>query len=206
MRLSVGSFYLPVYMLANLDKYKIVLGSNSPRRKELLAGLGIRFEVKPMPDIDESYPSSLKATEIPLYIAKKKAKAYLPTLLPDELLITADTIVWINDRVLGKPVDREDAIRILRTLSGHTHEVITGVCLTTQNKSVAFSVKSTVCFASIREEDIIYYVDTYHPYDKAGAYGIQEWIGYVAVEAINGSFYNVMGLPIQRVYQELMKF
>lgn len=193
-------------MLTNLDKYKIILGSNSPRRRELLSGLGIHFEVKPMPDLDESYPDSLKGEEISIFIANKKAEAYLPSLQRDELLITADTIVCINNNVLGKPAGRDDAIRMLQTLSAKTHKVITGVCLTTQNKSVSFSVVSTVCFASIREEDIVYYVDTYRPYDKAGAYGIQEWIGYVAVEGIQGSFYNVMGLPIQRVYQELLKF
>ncbi|MDR0429727.1 MAG: Maf-like protein [Tannerellaceae bacterium] len=193
-------------MLTNLDKYKIILGSNSPRRKELLSGLGIRFEVKPMPDLDESYPNSLNAEDIPVFIANKKADAYRPTLQNDELLMTADTIVWLEGKVLGKPADREDAIRMLTSLSSNIHKVITGVCLTTRNKSVSFSVVSTVRFAVIREEDIIYYVDNYHPYDKAGAYGIQEWIGYVAVEGIEGSFYNVMGLPIQRVYHELSKF
>lgn len=191
-------------MLTNLNSYKIILGSNSPRRKELLGGLGLSFEVKPMPDLDESYPDTLEANDIPVYIAQKKAEAY--HLLPNELLITADTIVWINNTVLGKPVNREDAIRMLRILSGNTHQVITGVCLTTRTKSVSFSVLSTVRFASVKEEDILYYVDTYRPFDKAGAYGIQEWIGYVAVEGIEGSFYNVMGLPIQRVYQELSKF
>ncbi|MDH6306572.1 septum formation protein [Parabacteroides sp. PF5-5] len=193
-------------MLNNLEKYRIILGSNSPRRKELLAGLGLNFEVKPMPDLDESYPESLEAEEIPVFIANKKADAYRPALAKDDLLITADTIVWINNQVLGKPVDREDAIQMLRTLSAHTHEVITGVCLATTEKSVSFSVVSTVRFAPIKEEDIAYYIDTYRPYDKAGAYGIQEWIGYVAVEGIEGSFYNVMGLPIQRVYQELSRF
>ncbi|MDR1200496.1 MAG: Maf-like protein [Tannerellaceae bacterium] len=193
-------------MLTNLHPYKIILGSNSPRRKELLAGLGIPFEVKPIPDLDESYPNSLKSEEIALYIADKKAKAYLPTLQENELLITADTIVCVNNNVLGKPTDRDDAFRMLQTLSAKTHEVITGVCLTTRSKSVSFSVVSTVSFAPISDEDIIYYIDTFHPYDKAGAYGIQEWIGYVAVEGIQGSFYNVMGLPIQRVYQELRIF
>lgn len=192
-------------MLPNLDKYRIVLGSNSPRRKELLSGLGLRFEVKPMPDLDESYPDSLQAKDIPVFIADKKAKAYLPTLQADELLITADTIVWLDNQVLGKPVNREGAIRMLQSLSGNTHHVITGVCLTTHNQFVSFSVVSTVRFAPIKEEDIVYYVDNYRPYDKAGAYGIQEWIGYVAVEGIEGSFYNVMGLPIQRVYQELSR-
>ncbi|MDR0750422.1 MAG: Maf-like protein [Tannerellaceae bacterium] len=193
-------------MLTNLHPYKIILGSNSPRRKELLAGLGLSFEVKPMPGLDESWPASLKPKEIALYIAAKKAKAYLPALQENELLITADTIVCINNNVLGKPADRADAFRMLRMLSAKTHEVITGVCLTTRSKSVSFSVVSTVSFAPVSDEDIIYYIDTFHPYDKAGAYGIQEWIGYVAVEGIQGSFYNVMGLPVQRVYQELRVF
>ncbi len=193
-------------MLTNLEKYNIILGSNSPRRKELLSGLDISFEVKPMPDLDESYPDTLPEKEIPLHIANKKADAYRATLAQNDLLITADTIVWVNNTVLGKPQGREEAINMLHNLSNNTHQVITGVCLTTQNKSVSFSVVSIVRFAPVSEEDIIYYVDTYHPYDKAGAYGIQEWIGYVAVESIEGSFYNVMGLPIQRVYKELLKF
>ncbi len=193
-------------MLSNLNKYVIILGSNSPRRKELLSGLGIEFQVKPIPGIDESYPASLRAEDIPLYIAEKKAGAYLASLAENELLITADTIVWLDNSVLGKPSNREDAVSMLRKLSGKTHQVITGVCLVTQNKTVTFSVVSTVRFASLLDEDIYYYVDHYHPYDKAGAYGIQEWIGYVAVEGIEGSFYNVMGLPVQRVYQELLKF
>ena len=181
-------------MLTNLQHYRIVLGSNSPRRKELLAGLDLKFEVEVIPGIDESYPDDLTADEIPAYI---------------ELLITADTIVVTYgqpDRILGKPADREEAIEMLCHLSGHVHEVITGVCLTTKQKTVSFSVSSAVAFSKLEKDDIIYYVDKYRPYDKAGSYGIQEWIGYVGVEAINGSFYNVMGLPVQRLYQELKKF
>jgi septum formation protein len=193
-------------MLNNLHTYTIVLGSNSPRRKELLTGLGLPFEHRPLPDADESYPGSLPAEEIPLYIARKKAAACLPDLKDNELLITADTIVSIHRLILGKPTGRAEAIRMLQTLSGQTHQVITGVCLTTRQKDVSFAVTSGVRFASISQEDIEYYIDHYHPYDKAGAYGIQEWIGYVAVEGIEGSFYNVMGLPIQRVYTELAKF
>ncbi|MDR1981131.1 MAG: Maf-like protein [Tannerellaceae bacterium] len=193
-------------MLAITDRYTIILGSQSPRRKELLEGLGIAFEVRPMPGVDESYPDSLDKEEIPVYIAVNKAKAYYPDLRANELLITADTLVWINGRILGKPADRADAAAMLRSLAGNTHHVITGVCLTTREKRVAFSVTSTVRMASLSNEDIDYYIDTFRPYDKAGAYGIQEWIGYVAVEAINGSFYNVMGLPVQRLYQELKKF
>lgn len=193
-------------MLDNLEKYKLILASHSPRRKELLSGLGLTFEIRIIPDIDESYPVTLSPKEIPLYVAQKKANAYLPALGPDELLITADTVVHLQDRILGKPRDREDAIRMLRALSGNKHEVITGVCLITREKQRMFSVISEVCFASLAMEDIFYYTDHFHPYDKAGAYGIQEWIGYVGVESIKGSFYNVMGLPIQRVYQELRAF
>ena len=193
-------------MLNNLEKYRIVLGSNSPRRKELLAGLDLQFEVETIPGIDESYPDTLTSEAIPLYIARKKAEAYLDKMSDNDLLITADTIVATYDRILGKPANREEAIEMLRYLSDHVHEVITGVCLTTKDKTVSFSVASAVCFGRLEEEDIIYYVDKYRPFDKAGSYGIQEWIGYIGVEAINGSFYNVMGLPVQRLYQELKKF
>lgn len=192
-------------VLPNLKKYKIVLGSNSPRRRELLAGLDIDFEVQVIPGIDESYPETLKAEDIPVYLARKKAEAYLQTMPDNELLITADTIVWTFDEILGKPKDREDAIAMLRKLSGRVHEVVTGVCITTKEKNISFSAASAVCFAELDDEEIIYYVDKYHPFDKAGSYGIQEWIGYVAVEAINGSFYNVMGLPVRLLYQELKK-
>lgn len=193
-------------MLPNLRKYKIVLGSNSPRRRELLAGLDFDFEVQAIPDIDESYPEGLSAEEIPLYIARKKAEAYADRMSDDELLITADTIVWTFKQVLGKPTDREDAIAMLQTLSGHVHEVVTGVCMTTKEKTVSFSASSAVSFAQLDTDEITYYVDKYRPFDKAGSYGVQEWIGYVGVEAINGSFYNIMGLPIQRLYRELKKF
>ena len=193
-------------ILPNLSQYKIVLGSNSPRRRELLAGLDIDFEVQTIPGIDESFPETLRPDEVPVYIAKKKAEAYIPSMPADELLITADTIVWTFGEILGKPKDREDAIAMLRKLSGRVHEVITGVCITTKEKTVSFSASSAVCFAGLDEEEIIYYVDKYRPFDKAGSYGIQEWIGYVAVEAINGSFYNVMGLPIHQLYKNLRDF
>ena len=193
-------------ILPNLSQYKIVLGSNSPRRRELLAGLDIDFEVQTIPGIDESFPETLRPDEVPVYIAKKKAEAYIPSMPADELLITADTIVWTFGELLGKPKEREDAIAMLRKLSGRVHEVITGVCITTKEKTVSFSASSAVCFAGLDEEEIIYYVDKYRPFDKAGSYGIQEWIGYVAVEAINGSFYNVMGLPIHQLYAKLRDF
>ncbi len=193
-------------MLDNLSNYKLVLASNSPRRKELLSGLGLTFEVRVLSGIDESYPSGLDISAIPLYIASQKAAAYLPTMEDDELLITADTIVSLDGEVLEKPVDKEDAKRILRKLSGKEHQVITGVCLISRCKRKDLTVTSTVRFGTLSDEEISYYIERYQPYDKAGAYGIQEWIGYVAVESIDGSFYNVMGLPVQRVYQELKHF
>jgi len=192
-------------MLDNLKEYKIVLGSNSPRRKELLTGLELDFEVRAVADIDESFSPDLEVEKIPESIALKKAEAYKPTMKDNELLITADTIVLASGKVLGKPVDFKDAIDMLQMLSGNIHKVITGVCLTTKEKTVCFSVTSSVKFVELTEEEITYYVEKYNPYDKAGAYGIQEWIGFVGVEGIEGSFYNVMGLPIQRLYQELKK-
>ena len=192
-------------MLENLKDYKIILGSNSPRRKELLAGLDISFEVKVIPGLEENYPDSLKPEEIPVFLSKQKAEAYIPTLEKNVLLITADTIVWNEDKVIGKPADRDEAIEMLKSLSGHEHHVVTGVCLTTTEKQIVFAVTSAVCFSKLTDEEINYYVDKYKPFDKAGAYGIQEWIGYVGVEGICGSFYNVMGLPVQRLYQELKK-
>lgn len=193
-------------MLENLAAYRIILGSNSPRRRELLAGLDLSFDVHVIPGLEENYPDSLQPQEIPVFLSQQKAEAYLSTLDDQVLLITADTIVWNETEVIGKPKDREDAIRMLRSLSGHEHQVVTGVCLTTTKKQETFSVVSSVRFASLTDEEIIYYVDKYKPFDKAGAYGIQEWIGYVGVESISGSFYNVMGLPVQRLYQELKRF
>ena len=184
----------------------IILSSTSPRRKELLGGLGIPFEVRFIPDIDESFPDNLPTDEIPCYIAQKKADAYRASIKENELIITADTIVLLDNHVINKPVDRDDAIRMLRLLSGRAHEVITGVVMTTLDKQVVFSDHSMVDFATLEDEEIIYYVDTFRPFDKAGAYGIQEWIGFIGVQGIRGSFYNVMGLPIQRLYQELKKF
>lgn len=191
-------------MLDNLKKYKIILASNSPRRKELLSGLGVEYEVRTLPDVDESYPVALQGADIPLYIAGKKAGAYRALMQPDELMITADTIVWLDGKVLGKPRDREDALRMLHAMSGRTHEVFTGVCLTTTTWQRSFSARTEVRFAELTPEETAYYVDTCHPLDKAGAYGVQEWIGFVGVEYIAGSYYNVMGLPVQRLYRELL--
>lgn len=192
-------------MLDNLKKYRLVLASNSPRRKELLAGLGLEYVTRVLPDIDESFPANLTGGDIPMYIACEKATAYLPSLCADELLITADTIVWLNGEVLGKPSDRDDALRMLRLLSGQTHEVYTGVCLTTKNWQHAFTARTEVHFSVLSEDEIEFYVDCFRPFDKAGAYGVQEWIGYVGVEHISGSYYNIMGLPVQRLYRELKK-
>ena len=199
LKLSVGD------MLENLNKYKVILASNSPRRKELLSGLGIRYEVKTLPDIDESFPEGLSEVETAAYIARAKADAYRGAMQADELIITADTIVWLDGEVMGKPQDEEDARRMLRALSGKTHQVITGVCLTTVGSQKAFATVTDVTFATLSEEEIAYYVEHYRPMDKAGSYGIQEWIGFVGVESISGSYFNVMGLPIQRLYTELKK-
>lgn len=187
-------------------QWSIILASNSPRRKELLAELGIDYEVRTLPDIDESYPAHLQGGDIPLYISKEKADAYKPMLQPGELIITADTIVWLNGEVLGKPHDREDAISMLHKLSGNTHEVFTGVTLTTTEKQHSFYAETKVSFAQLSDEEIVYYVDKYQPFDKAGSYGVQEWIGFIGVERIEGSYFNVMGLPVQRLYRELKNF
>lgn len=189
-----------------VEGYKVILASNSPRRKELLGGLGIDFEVRTLSDIDESYPDTLKGEDIPMFISKKKAEAYKQGMADDDMIITADTIVYDNGHVLGKPKDRAEAIQMLRELSGHSHEVITGVSIVTKEKTVQFASTSKVTFATLSNEEISYYVDHYKPFDKAGAYGIQEWIGYVAVTRIEGSYFNVMGLPIQRLYTELKQF
>ena len=187
-------------------RWKIILASNSPRRKELLAGIDVNFEVRVLKNIDEDYPSELPTKEIAEYISKKKAAAYLATMAADELVITADTIVVLGDEVMGKPHDDVDARRMLRELSGRTHQVITGVTLTTHERQHSFSVETDVTFKELSDEEIDYYVRTYQPMDKAGAYGIQEWIGHIGVTALKGSYFNVMGLPVQRIYEALKTF
>ena len=191
-------------MLDNLQKYDIVLASNSPRRRELLAGLGLDFRVGVLSGVDENYLSTLPVREVAEYIARAKAQAY--RLTPHELLITADTVVIAGDEILGKPADAADARRMLRLLSGRSHEVVTGVTVTTRERTEAFSCISRVEFDRLTDDEIDYYVARYAPMDKAGAYGIQEWIGYIGVRGIVGSFYNVMGLPVQRLYQVLKTF
>ena len=192
-------------MLKNLEEYKIILCSNSPRRRELLSGLGLNFEVRVIDGIDESYNNNNSCEEIAEEISVKKADAYLKTIGDNELIITADTIVYNNGEVLGKPHTREEAIDMLSAISGKTHKVVTGVCIASKNKKKIFSVSTNVKFSSLEMEEILFYIDNYSPYDKAGAYGIQEWIGYIGVEGIEGSYFNVMGLPIQRLYSELKK-
>ena len=192
-------------MLSHLDSYQIILASQSPRRQDLLRGLNFPFDVRFI-KVDESYPPELVGVDIPMYLSEKKATAYLSIMTENTMLITADTIVWHEGQVFNKPKDRADASRMLKSLSGKTHQVITGVCISTLKKHKTFHVISEVRFASLTIEEIDYYLDNYHPYDKAGAYGVQEWIGYVGVEYIEGSYFNVMGLPIQRLYNELKRW
>ncbi len=186
------------------SQFNIILGSQSPRRKELLVGLDIPFTTKVIPGIEETYPNTLLGEEIPIYLAEQKADAY--TLEDNDLLITADTIVWLNGRVYGKPSDEIEAQKMLRELSGKTHDVITGVCVRTNKKNVSFASTTKVRFTELSDAEIEHYVNKYRPMDKAGAYGVQEWIGYIGVEHIEGSYFNVMGLPIQRLYTVLKEF
>lgn len=192
-------------MLDNIKDYKIILASASPRRRELLTGLDLDFVVKSLPDVDESFPDTLVGGEIPLYISKKKADAYRPSMGDDELVITADTIVWLDGKALGKPVDEADAHRMLHNMSGKTHAVFTGVTITTKAEQRSFVAQSNVSFAVLADDEVDYYIQKYKPMDKAGAYGAQEWIGYIGMENIEGSYFNVMGLPVQRLYSELKK-
>lgn len=193
-------------MFDNLKKYNIVLASNSPRRKELLQRMGVNFKVRTLFGIDESYPDSLRGEDIVRYISRNKAQAYRSSMAPNELLITADTIVYVEGEVMGKPKTAEQAKEMLHKLSGKSHQVITGVTIVTADRTEDFGVTSQVKFAEITDEEINFYVDNYLPFDKAGAYGIQEWIGIVAVEEIKGSYFNVVGLPVQRLYQKLKTF
>lgn len=193
-------------MLENLSNYQILLASNSPRRLELLSGLGIQFQVTAIPNVDESYPAHLKGEEIPLYVAKAKTEAYRNKMNDNTLLITADTIVWLDNQVYGKPAGADEARKMLKELSGKRHKVITGVSIVSKEKSSSFTATTDVTFASLDNSEIDYYVSLYKPFDKAGAYGIQEWIGYAAVVDIEGSYFNVMGMPVHRLYQELKRF
>lgn len=185
-----------------MKSYQIILASQSPRRRELLAGLGLDFTATVVSGVDETYPDNLPSAAVPEYIAQKKATGYV--VKDNELLITADTLVRADTEILGKPKNADEARRMLQLLSGRSHQVTTGVCMKTVSKEVHFSVTTEVTFKRLTTDEINYYVTRYKPFDKAGAYGIQEWIGYIAVTSLHGSYYNVMGLPVQRIYQELI--
>jgi len=203
--LSLGEEGKGISFLQNLEKYEIILASKSPRRKQLLSDLGIKFRVKSM-DIPEDIPEGMGMTEIPIYLAELKANSFIPHLKENQLVITADTIVWLNGQVLNKPTDYADGFRMLRALSGEKHEVLTGICLLSTEKKVSFYASTDVWFKELSDEEIDYYLQNYHPYDKAGGYGIQEWIGYIGIHHIEGSFFNVMGLPVQSLYEHLKTF
>jgi septum formation protein len=190
----------------HIRDFRLILASQSPRRKMLLEGLDLTFEVLVKDNIDESYPTDLGMIEIPEFIARKKSDHYTDLLDNSTILITADTIVWLNNEVVGKPVSASDAKKIISRLSGNMHVVVTGVCLRTAQKSKVFHSISNVHFKKLLQAEIDYYINKYQPFDKAGAYGIQEWIGYVGIEKIEGSFFNVMGLPVQMLYHELTDF
>lgn len=188
-----------------LSKYEIILASKSPRRQQLLSDLGLKFSVQSI-DIPEEFPEGLGMTEVPVYLAELKAFAFLPQLKSNQLIITADTIVWLDGQVLNKPTDYADGFRMLKDLSGKKHQVLTGVCLLSTQKKVSFFVSTDVWFKQLSDEEIQYYLENFRPYDKAGAYGIQEWIGYIGIHRIEGSFFNVMGLPVQSLYEHLKAF
>jgi septum formation protein len=185
--------------------YQLILGSNSPRRHELLTSLGFKFLNKPI-HADESFPIDLLAEEIPLYLAEKKADAYEEELKDTDILITADTIVWCEGKVFNKPANFVEGKAMLEALSGKMHEVFTGVCLKSGNKQTTFYDVSKVYFKKLKAEEIEYYLMNFSPYDKAGSYGVQDWLGYIGIDKIEGSFYNVMGLPVKELYEELVKF
>jgi septum formation protein len=193
-------------MLSDLLKsYRIILASRSPRRQQLLKELGLKFDIV-IREFEEAFPEGLNGEEIARFVAHSKAVSFRNEIADNEIVITADTIVWCNNQVLGKPIDKQDAVRILNEISGNTHEVITGVSIFSKKKEVTFSVSTRVTFEVLSEEDINFYIDRYKPFDKAGAYGIQEWIGIVACSKIEGSYFNVVGLPVQRLYKELQEF
>lgn len=193
-------------MLENLDKYDVILASKSPRRQELLAGMGVKFRVMTR-DVVEDYPPSLPAVDVPAFLSRKKASAFEINELPENyLVIASDTVVIIDNQILGKPKDTDDATRMLRLLSGQTHKVVSGVTIKTKDVTETFSAVSDVTFNILNDNEIHFYIKKYRPFDKAGAYGVQEWIGYIGVSAVKGSFYNVMGLPTQMLYQTLKKF
>lgn len=190
-------------MLDNLKKYNIILASKSPRRKELLGMLDIPFEIKVKDGIDESYPSDMPALDVPEFLSRIKGEAYAEDIKTNEMVITADTVVILDGKIYGKPKDKSDAIDMLMQLQGRTHTVASGVCVATKQKIISFTTTTEVTFAPLTKEEATWYVEKYKPLDKAGAYGIQEWIGCAAVAEIDGSFYNVMGLPVHQLYKVL---
>ena len=193
-------------LLNKLQHYKVILASGSPRRKELLKGMGIDYTVELNKEVEETFPADMPLREVPAFLARLKSHAIERQLSDNELLITADTVVICNERLLGKPVNVDDALQMLQLLSGNSHEVHTGVCVRTAARECVFTVKSVVHFRTLSSAEIDYYVKIYKPYDKAGAYGVQEWIGYIGIDHIEGSYFNVMGLPTQQLYVELCKF
>lgn len=193
-------------MLDNLKKYNIVLASKSPRRQELLKGIGIDFSILTK-EVDENYPSRLPLIDVAPFLSLKKAKAFDDAELPENyMVITADTVVIVENEILGKPKDRDDAVRMMKLLSGKVHKVVTGVTVHTKEKTKTFSVVSKVTFETLDNQEVDYYIDNFKPYDKAGAYGVQEWIGYIGVSNVEGSYYNVMGLPTQKLYKVIKEF
>ena len=187
------------------NKHRIILASGSPRRQQFLKELDVAFEIQ-LKDIEEIYPEHLQAEEITNFLAKLKASAFENDLQQNDILITSDTIVWLNNKALGKPKDYDDAFEMLTEMSGTTHKVITSVCIKTTKKEIVFYDETLVTFKALSSNEIKYYLNNYKPFDKAGSYGIQEWIGLVAIEKIEGSYANVVGLPTHRLYEELMKF
>lgn len=202
-KLSVGEMENP---LCNLSNYSVVLASASPRRRELLSLLGIDFAVRPLEGVDESYPHALNPIDVPLYLAEKKCRFAVPDLAENELIITADTVVICEEKVLGKPHDSAEATAMLKMLSGRTHTVATGIAVATKERTATSRALTEVTFAKLSKEEIDFYIDRYRPFDKAGSYGIQEWIGCIGISHINGSFYNVMGLPLHILYTLLRTF
>ena len=191
--------------MLNLKGYKLVLASQSPRRRELLKGLDLEFTTCSV-DADESFPAKLKGADAVQYICKAKADAYRPQLNDNTIAITADTVVILDNKIIGKPKSYEEAFSMIRSLSGHVHEVITAVCIFSKEKCEEFYASTEVHFSEIADEEIEYYINKYKPFDKAGSYGVQEWIGYIGIEKIVGSYFNVMGLPVKRLYDELKTF
>ena len=189
-----------------LQGRKIILASASPRRKELLGGLGVEFTIDTKNSFEEIAPEGLPFTQYPEYMAKGKSHGFHRDLLPDEILVTADTMVLCSDEIMGKPTDRADAIRMVQKLQNNRHSVLTGVCIRSLEKEVCFTASTDVFFDELSQEEIEYYVDTYRPFDKAGAYGVQEWVGYAGIKRIEGSYFNVVGLPVQMLYQKLKEF